>query len=126
MDADQREKEQEIASQAEPRIVEALGTGEEPREIAERIASEYGIDGVKAYRWVYYIDERYQKKRRLLLSVALTVMWIGAIGTAVGLGAILFTAVTTAWIITIVLGVVIALPALLVALKARRIVYRRK
>lgn len=126
MDAQQRQREQEIAAQVEPQIVEALGNGEEPRTVASRIAAEYEIDEVKAYRWAYYIDERYQKKRRVLLAFALTAMWIGAIAVAVGLGVIIFAAVTTAWIVTISLGALVALPALLVALLARRIVYRPK
>ncbi len=126
MDAEEREREQRIAAEAEPRIVEALGRGEEPRSIAERLAAEYEIEEVKAYRWTYYIDERYQRRRRAFLLVSLTLMWLGAITVAVGLAAIIFAGVSSSWVTAVTLGGVVMIPALLAAVFARRIVYRWK
>ena len=126
MDREEREREQRIAAETEPEIREALARGEEARSVAERIASRHGIEELKAYRWVSYIDEEHQKRRRRLAGLALTIMWIGAVAAAVGVGALIFAATALVWIFVAAGGAILAVPALIVALFSRRIAYRRR
>ena len=125
MDSSEREREQRIAAEAEPEILDALARGTELQEVAETIARRYGIDEIKAYRWSAYIDESRQKKRRRLAGIALAVTWLGTIAAVVGVAALIFVATTLVWTVLTVIGALLAVPALIVALFARRIAYRR-
>ncbi|MFW6337661.1 MAG: hypothetical protein ACOC25_01945 [Alkalispirochaetaceae bacterium] len=125
MGSSEREREQRIAAEAEPEIVRALAEGRELREIAEEIARRYELDEIKAYRWSSYIDQRYQKRRKRIALIALSIMWAGAIALMVGVVALLFIATTVVWAVVTGIGALVALPALIVALLARRIAYRR-
>ena len=125
MSRNDREREQRIAQEAEPVILELLARGRELREVAEEVARRWEIDEIKAYRWASFIDERQQKRRRRIALSALSLTWLGAIGAAIGAAALLFVATTVAWFVVTGAGLLLAIPALLVALLARRIAYRR-
>lgn len=125
MSSSERERERRIAAEVEPLILEALSQGRELREVAEEVAHRYELDEVKAYRWTSYIDESRQKRRKRIALVALGVTWLGAIATVAGVVALLFVATTAAWILVTGLGLLFAIPGLIVALFARKIAYRR-
>lgn len=125
MSSSEREREQRIAAEAEPEIIRALGEGRELQEIAGEIAGRYEIDEIKAYRWVTYIDQRYQRRRKRIALTALSIMWVGAIALVVGVVALLFVASTLVWVLLTGIGALLAVPALTIALLARRIAYRR-
>lgn len=128
MNSEEREREQRLAAEAEPMILEGLRNGSEPREVSQMVAEELGVDEVKAYRWTMYIDEKRQKRRKRIAVVALSITWLGAIGAGVGVAALLLAwavAGTLFWSIVIGAGLIIALPALAIALLARRIAYRK-
>ncbi len=125
MSSSEREREQRIAAEAEPEIIRALGEGRELQEIAGEIAGRYEIDEIKAYRWVTYIDQRYQRRRKRIALTALSIMWVGAIALVVGVVALLFVASTLVWVVVTGIGALLTVPALTIALLARRIAYRR-
>lgn len=125
MSSSQREREQRIAEEAEPVILEALARGRELREVAEEVARRWEIDEIKAYRWAAYIDERHQRTRRRIAMISLSITWLGAIAAVAGAAALLFVTTTVAWVVLTGAGLLLAIPALLVALLARRIAYRR-
>lgn len=126
MSSSEREREQRIAAKAEPEIVEALGKGRELQAVAEEISGRYEIDQLKAYRWASYIDERFQKRKKRIAVIALSVMWIGAAAAVVGVTALLFVASTVIWALVTGIGALFAIPALVVALLSRQIAYRRR
>lgn len=125
MSSSEREREQRIAAEAEPEIIEALGDGRELQEVAEEIAERYGLDEIKAYRWTSYIDERYRKRKNRIALIAVSIMWFGAIVLVVGVVALLFVASTILWGVIAGLGALIALPAVIIAFLSRKIAYRR-
>ena len=128
MESEERRREQKIAAAAEPEILDALGRGMEPEDVARRVAESHGIDEVKAYRWTVYIDEQRKSRRKRIAFPALAAAWLGVIGVAVGTLALLFAwtvASTIFWILLIVVGAAIGLPGLIVALLARKMAYRK-
>jgi uncharacterized membrane protein len=125
MSSSEREREQRIAREAEPMILDALAEGRETREVAEEVARRYEIDEVKAYRWTHYIEEGQQKTRKRIALTALGVTWLGAIAAVVGGVALIFVATTVVWFVVTGVGILLALPALLVATLARKIAYRK-
>lgn len=126
MESSERAREQRIAAEAEPEILESLGRGDDAMDVAEAIAGEYGIDEIKAYRWVVYIDEKRQKRRKRLAGITLGLTWLGVTAVLVGVIGLLFVTVTTLWVILVVVGAVVAVPSLLFALFSQRIAYRKR
>lgn len=123
MNSSERAREQRIAAEAEPEILESLAAGEELMDVAEAVARNHGIDEIKAYRWVVYIDEKRQKQRKRIAGIGLAFTWLGAILLLVGVMGVIFVAATAAWLAAIVVGGVVAIPSLTLALLSRKIAY---
>jgi hypothetical protein len=77
-------RDQELAEQARPRILEGLRNDEELLVIAERVAGELDVDGTKAYRWVAFIAEEYEAARRRVSSLGLVLLWAGVLVLVAG------------------------------------------
>lgn len=87
--------EQEIASRARPIIIEHLCNRRDPAWIGDQICEQFPVDRVKAFRWVQYIDEEYQRVRRQIVNRALLVIWVGTVITLAGGALRLFGVVAT-------------------------------
>ncbi len=86
---EQRERDARVASEAMPKIVEALRHGEESLSISHRIAKEYELDLQKAYRWAQYVEERFEAKRSAAARRIAALMWLGIVLGLAGIAGVL-------------------------------------
>ncbi|HKJ85020.1 MAG TPA: hypothetical protein VKA06_03035 [Spirochaetia bacterium] len=82
--SDERRREQELADQARPLILAELRERGEPVEIAREVAQRLSVDETKAYRWVSYIAEDFEARRRRIAALGLAMLWPGMLVLAGG------------------------------------------
>ncbi len=122
--AEELRDDQERALAARGDIVSALRAGTDPREITRAVSERFGVDETKAYRWVMYTEQEYERNRRRVATAGLILLWAGVLVVVVGvvLGAI---GVTSAVPRPVRLGLIAGLPPAvaggIVAALARRI-----
>ncbi len=82
------DKERRLASLAErliPDIVEGLRRGDAAVEIAQRLDDRNpGVDLKTLYRWVMFVEERLEKKRRRVGVLAAVLLWVGFLALLAG------------------------------------------
>lgn len=128
----QRKEDIEKSQAARPSIIAGLRAGEELLSIAGRIASEYHIEEKKAYKWVAIMEEEFSKRRKLVATIGLFVLWLGALAVVTGLimfvlgfrpnGLFGFTVPVT----LLLTGGVVMIPGAVFSLGARQLVFRVK
>ena len=117
-------RDQELAEQARPGILEGLRNDEELLAIAERVAGELDVDGTKAYRWVAFIAEEYEAARRRVGLLGLTLLWAGVLVLVAGVVLSLLgisTAGFALWLAGIIAGVPIATAGVIVLARRREL-----
>lgn len=82
--SDERRREQELADEARPLILARLRERAEPVEIGREIARRLSVDETKAYRWVSYIAEDFEARRRRIAAIGLAMLWPGMLTLATG------------------------------------------
>jgi hypothetical protein len=83
--SDEIRREQELAQEVRPIIVEGLRRGEEPVRIAEKLTTGFPVDSKKAYRWVVYVAEQFEARRARLGLLGLLLLWPGTIVLVLGI-----------------------------------------
>ncbi|MFW5844445.1 MAG: hypothetical protein ACOCW6_11000 [Spirochaetota bacterium] len=87
------DKERRLAALAEkllPEIVEGLRRGDAALEIARRLEKrgpdqgDADADLKTLYRWVMFVEERLEKKRRRVGILAAVLLWVGFFGLLAG------------------------------------------
>ncbi len=122
--SDEIRRDEELADRLRPTIVQALRNGDEPLDISARLSTEHDLDDKKAYRWVFYTAESFEKRRKGIQALGLTLLWGGVIG-AVATGAVsIFTPGSSAWIVGVVSGIPVAVVGATVSLRSRKLVRR--
>jgi hypothetical protein len=86
---EQRERDARIAAEAMPKIVEALREGREALEVSRKISEDYELDLQKAYRWVQYVEERFEAKRSSLARRSAALMWLGIVVALAGVAGLI-------------------------------------
>ncbi len=82
----QREQDARIAEKAVPEVVDGLRAGRDGLSIAQAISGDHDLDLQKAYRWVQYVEERFEAARRRAARLSAVVMWIGIAAALAGGG----------------------------------------
>ncbi len=93
--SEQIRHDQEIAAAARPVIIDHLCNRRDPAWIGRQISEQFAVEHVKAFRWVQYIDEEYQRVRRRLVNRALVVIWVGTLVALAGVALRVFSVVST-------------------------------
>lgn len=118
-------RDQELAEQARPRIIEALRDRREPLDIAREVGTQLDVDERKAYRWVAYIAEDFERRRKRIGVMGLLLLWPGMIvlvgGALLSLFGIAFGALAL-WLIGLIVGVPLTVAGAVIAFGARRLV----
>lgn len=86
---EQRERDARIARQAVPEVIEALRAGQESLSIATAMAEKHDLDSRKAYKWVEYLEQRFEARRRRLARRSAGLMWMGIVMLLTGGGLLL-------------------------------------
>ena len=103
------QEEQERALEAREEIVQALRLSTDTREISQTVAERYGVDDRKAYRWVMYTEQEYERNRRRIAVGGLILLWVGIILLVAGVTLGVF-GVTAPFPQPIRLGLIVGLP----------------
>jgi hypothetical protein len=77
-------EDQERALAARGDIVRALRERQDPREITGTVAERFDVDEMKAYRWVMYTEQEYERNRRRIATAGLILLWTGVLIAAAG------------------------------------------
>lgn len=93
--SEQIRHDQEIAAAARPVIIDHLCNRRDPAWIGRQISQQFAVEQVKAFRWVQYIDEEYQRVRRRVVNRALAVIWGGTLIALAGVALRVFSVVST-------------------------------
>lgn len=118
-------RDQELAARARPLILEQLRSGREPLQVSSQVAGRFGVDETKAYRWVAYISEDFERRRRRIAVVGLTLLWLGVLAAVAGAVVWLFGVRAPGipyWVLGVVIGLPVAGAGLIVSLASRRLV----
>lgn len=118
-------RDQELAEQARPVILEGLRNREENLSIAGRVADELEVEHTKAYRWVAYIAEEYEAARKRVSLVGLALLWIGVLALVAGAALSLLGMVSGSlayWLLGLIVGVPIAGAGAIVLARRRHLV----
>ncbi len=75
---DRREWEAAIARNNIEWMAAELRSGREYREVANELSTRTGLDELTAYRWIFYLGERYLNDIKRMGRIGLVLMWIGA------------------------------------------------
>lgn len=99
-------REQEIAAEARPFILEQLRAKREPLEIGQAVSERWGVDGRLSYRWAQYITEDFFGQKKKYVAIGLVMIWIGALVAAAGVVLTLFSILASIplWIIGLAVG----------------------
>ena len=119
---DEIRRDQELSDMVRPQILAALRDGDEPLAISAQLASEHGIDERKAYRWVLYSSETFEKRRRRIQALGLLGLWTGVLGASVTILLTIFTDASSAWITGVASGLPLAVAGAVVSARSRRLV----
>lgn len=122
---EQRERDARIAREAVPEAIEALRQGSESLSIATRISEKHDLDPRKAYKWVEFIEQRFEARRRRLARRSAGLMWLGIVLVLAGGGGLLaryYAVAVPLWtgIALLAVGIPLAVSGILRGLSVRR------
>jgi len=122
---EQRERDTRIARDAVPAVIEALRQGNESLSIATDIAEKHDLDPRKAYKWVEFIEERFEARRHRLARRSAGLMWLGIVLVLAGGGSLVaryYAVGVPAWagIMVLAVGIPLAVTGILRGLSVRR------
>lgn len=119
------QRDQELAERARPLIIDGLRARREPLHIAREVGTQLDVDERKAYRWVAYIAEDFERRRRRIGVTGLLMLWPGMIvlvgGPLLSLFGIALGAVSL-WLLGVVVGVPLTIAGAFISFGARRLV----
>ncbi len=122
--SDERRREQALADEARPLILAQLRERVEPVDIARDIAGRLSVDETKAYRWVSYIAEDFEARRRRIAAIGLSMLWPGML-TLVGgplLSLLGVGAGVSFWSLGLIVGLPLTVAGGFVATRSRSLV----
>lgn len=122
--SDERRREQQLADEARPLILAQLRERAEPVEIARDIARRLSVDETKAYRWVSYIGEDFESRRRRIAAIGLAMLWPGMLTLAGGplLSLLGVGAGFPLWALGLIVGLPLTVAGGFVAMRSRALV----
>ncbi|MFW5741790.1 MAG: hypothetical protein ACOC2D_00820 [Spirochaetota bacterium] len=123
--AEEIRRDQERAQAARPAILERLREGREPLEVSHEVSERFDVDASKAYRWVAYIAEDFQRRRRRVAFIGLSLLWPGMLMLVAGPTLWLFGVPGPGipfWLLGLVVGVPLSCAGAWLAISARRLV----
>jgi hypothetical protein len=121
--AEEIREDQRKANEARAQIVGGLRERRDVREITTEVAAAFGVDETKAYRWVMYAEQEYERSRRRVAATGLSLLWVGVLLAAAGVLLHVFEVgpLGRPLLPGLAAGLPLSLAGLLVALLARRI-----
>ena len=106
-------------------ILDALRAGREPLDIAADVSGRFDVDAQKSYRWVSFIAEDFETRRRRIAAVGIGLLWPGALLLSTGLVLSLFGVSWGGppfWLLGLIVGLPLTIGGTVVALNAPRMV----
>jgi hypothetical protein len=123
--ADEIRRDQARAQAARPAILAWLRTGREPLDVARDVAHRFEVEEKQAYRWVAYIAEDFERRRRRIAVAGLALLWPGMLALAGGVILSLFGVRgpgVPLWLLGLIAGVPLSAVGALLATASRRLV----
>jgi hypothetical protein len=87
---EQRAREAQAAKEALPHMLEGLRANEEALTIAHAEAERTGLELKKVYRWVEYVAEEFEKRRKRHAIRGAVLLWSGFAAVVVSAALLLF------------------------------------
>lgn len=125
--AEEIRRDQARAEAARPAILEWLRSGAEPLAISAEVATRFEVGEEQAYRWVAYIAEDFERRRKRIGVLGLVLIWSGAIIAVAGVVLWFFGVAGPAvplWLFGLGCGVPVTAAGAIVAANAGRLVRR--
>lgn len=82
--AEEIQRDQARAEAARPAILEWLREGREALDVAREVSERFDVEETQAYRWVAYIAEDFERRRRRIALIGLSLLWPGMLVLVVG------------------------------------------
>jgi hypothetical protein len=126
----ERNEDIEKSQAARPTILAGLRAGEELLSIAKRVSEDHDVEEKKAYKWVTITDEEFTRRKKLVSTLGLLVLWLGALTVVSGLVMLVigFEApglFGLSLLLTLVIaGAVVMVPGVVLSLLAAKLVFR--
>ena len=123
--AEEIRRDQERAEAARPAILQWLREGREPLEVAREVSERFDVEEKQAYRWVAYIAEDFERRRRRVAVAGLSLLWPGMLVLVAGPLLWLFGLSGPGiplWVLGLAVGVPLASAGAWISTSARRLV----
>ena len=126
----ERNEDIEKAQAARPTILAGLRAGEELLSISKRVSEDHDVEEKKAYKWVTITDEEFTRRKKLVSTLGLLVLWLGALTVVSGLVMLVigFEAPglfgLSLFLTLVVAGAVLMVPGVVLSLLAVKLVFR--
>lgn len=118
-------RDQARADAARPAILEWLREGREPLDVSREVSERFDVEETQAYRWVAYIAEDFERRRRRIAFVGLSLLWPGMLVLVAGPLLWLFGVPGPGmpfWVLGLVAGVPLSSAGAWLSTSARRLV----
>lgn len=126
----ERNEDIEKSQAARPTILAGLRAGEELLSIAKRVSEDHDVEEKKAYKWVTITDEEFTRRKKLVSTLGLLVLWLGALTLVSGLVMLVIGFEASGlfglslFLTLVIAGGVVMVPGVVLSLLAAKLVFR--
>ncbi len=123
--AEEIRRDEARADAARPAILEWLREGREALDVAREVSERFDVEERQAYRWVAYIAEDFERRRRRIAFIGLALLWPGMLVLVAGPLLWLFGVAGPGvpfWVLGLVAGVPLSSAGAWISTSARRLV----